>query len=351
MLDHVARADDGEHAAHARATLDQMRSVAEDRTHTFIPPVPASSVGRQRLNVYDAQNRRRLPGKLVMSEKSKPSTDREAKEAFDGAAATCLFYASIFGRDSIDGHGLRIDSTVHYGVGFSNAMWNGRQIIYGDGDGRLFGRFTAALDVIAHELTHGLTQDTAGLLYTGQSGALNEHISDAFGMMVKQFTLDQSAAESDWLVGEGILSPSVHGKAIRSMAAPGTAYDDPILGRDPQPAHMRDYVTSAGDGGGIHINSGIPNHAFYLAATAIGGRTWPVLGRVWFETLKNRLKADDGFQRFADLTTLVAGEFFGFGGAVQVCVAKGWEEVGLPTASTLLDPPPEAAPTGESLLG
>src|SRR5947208_915089 len=82
-------------------------------------------------------------------------------------------------------------------VRFDNAMWNGRQMVYGDGDGRLFRRFTASLDVIGHELTHGVTQYAAALGYSSQAGALNEHISDAFGIMVKQFTLNQSAKESD----------------------------------------------------------------------------------------------------------------------------------------------------------
>jgi len=341
----------GEHAANARFTLDQMQVVVHDRTRAFISPPPTSSMGKKRRNVYDAGNRRVLPGRLVRSEKTNRSADAEAGEAYDGAGATYDFWSSLFGRNSIDGNGLRIDSTVHYGVRFANAMWNGKQIIYGDGDGRFFGRFTSALDVIAHELTHGVTQHSAGLVYNGQSGALNEHVSDAFGIMVKQFTLGQSASESNWRLGEGLLLPGVNGRAIRSMAAPGTAYDDPILGQDPQPAHMSNYVNGIADNGGIHINSGIPNHAFYLAAVAIGGNTWSVLGKIWYEVLTKRLKAQDDFQRFANLTTQVAGEFFGFGGMVQLTVGAAWTAVGLPTPAGLLVPPATAALQGAGVLG
>jgi Zn-dependent metalloprotease len=136
----------------------------------------------------------------------------------------------VFGRRSIDGKGMRLDSTVHYGTRFENAMWNGRQMVYGDGDGRIFNRFTASLDVIGHELTHGVTQFSTALGYSGQTGALNEHLSDAFGIMVKQYKHDLSASDSDWLIGAELFGPGVNSKGVRSMAAPGTAYDDPVLG-------------------------------------------------------------------------------------------------------------------------
>jgi Zn-dependent metalloprotease len=349
MLHHVARSSERDAAADARATLDQMHTVVEGRGRAFLPTVPpARSRGRQRY-VYDARNKWSLPGWLIMSEHRTRTRDVEAREAFDGAGATYDFFQNVFGRRSIDGRNMPIHSTVHYGQRFANAMWNGEQIIYGDGDGYLFGRFTAAVDVVAHELTHGVTQNTAGLLYTGQSGALNEHISDAFGSMVRQFLADETAETADWLIGKGVLAPRVKGRAIRSMAAPGTAYDDPILGRDPQPSHMRKYVRGAGDNGGIHINSGIPNHAFYLAATMIGGRTWPVLGRVWYRTLTEQLKAEDGFQQFADKTTRVAGDLFGFGGTIQTCIAAGWSQVGLPVPSEALVPPLSSPPVAESI--
>jgi len=328
-------AEQTEHEAgdDARSTLEHMRELATERVRTFMeggtPAVMAAAPLKKRRNVYDAQHSHKLPGKLVMSEHKPRSADVEVAEAYDGSGATFDFYAQIFSRKSIDDRGMRLDSTVHYGTRFDNAMWNGHQMVYGDGDGRLFNRFTASLDVIGHELTHGVTQFTAALGYTGQNGALNEHISDAFGIMVKQFKLGQTANESDWLIGASLFAPGVHGKAVRSMAAPGTAYDDPILGRDPQPAHMRDYVDTPDDNSGVHINSGIPNHAFYLAAIALGGRTWEVLGRIWYHALTERLTADADFSDFARATVDIAGERYGNGGRVQRAVAESWSSVGL----------------------
>lgn len=329
ILRHVADGGDYQSRITARATLVEIRSFAEKRKRTLIaPPADAPSAGKQR-SVYDANHQRTLPGKLVMSEGGERGTDSEVNEAFDGSGTVFDFYQTVFDRTSIDGKGMPIDASVHYGRRFDNAMWNGEQMVYGDGDGKLFNRFTASIDVIGHELTHGVTQYSAGLGYSGQTGALNEHLSDAFGIMMKQWALGQSAADSDWLIGAGLLAPGVKGKAIRSMAAPGTAYDDPRLGRDPQPAHMRDYVRTTADGGGVHINSGIPNHAFYLAAIAIGGETWPVLGRVWYETLTKHLAANAQFRDFAQATVSVAGQLFGAGGTVQRAIATAWSKVGL----------------------
>jgi Zn-dependent metalloprotease len=311
--------------------------------------------GGKRRAVYDARNRQALPGKLAMSEHRRRPADVQVNEAYDGSGNTYDFYANVFSRNSIDDRGARLLSTVHYGNGFDNAFWNGRQMIYGDGDGQLFTRFTIALDVIGHELTHGVTQFTAGLSYQGENGALNEHVSDAFGIMVKQYALNISAAHSDWLIGAGLFTPAVHGKAIRSMAAPGTAYDDPALGRDPQPAPMRDYVRTASDNGGVHINSGIPNRAFYLAAMAIGGESWRVLGSIWYETLTTRTNANAGFQAFADATTQVAGARFGANSSVQHAVAEAWAAVGVPpsqpASSRTAVPRPADRRTIKSLIG
>lgn len=334
---HILRrlADGGDPDARITAlhTLDEMHAIARRREKRTLIEVKSNSDqaaagGRQR-NVYDAQHHRSLPGKLVRGESDPQSSDVEVNEAFDGSGVTYDFYKTVFGRDSIDGKGLPVNASVHYGTRFDNAMWNGDQMVYGDGDGKLFNRFTIAVDVIGHELTHGVTQYTAQLQYSGQTGALNEHISDAFGIMVKQFRLGLTAKQSDWLIGAGLLAKGVRGKAIRSMAAPGTAYDDPRLGRDPQPARMHDYVVTTDDGGGIHINSGIPNRAFYLAAIAIGGNTWQVLGQVWYQTLKARLQPDAQFRDFAAATVQTAGDLFSAGGSVQHAVASAWATVGL----------------------
>lgn len=333
ILTRVAEHTSDDASDTARATLEHMRELATGRAATLIERpaavTPEATRPRKRRNVYDAHNEFHLPGKLAMSEHKPRSSDVEVNEAYDGSGATYDFFAHVFHRTSIDDNGLRLDSTVHYGTRFENALWNGRQMVYGDGDGRIFARFTASVDVIAHELTHGVTQFAAALGYSGQTGALNEHISDAFGIMVKQYLLDQSANESDWLIGAEIFGPDVNGHAVRSLAAPGSAYDDPILGRDPQPSHMRDYVDTTDDNGGVHINSGILNHAFYIAAMKLGGKTWDVLGRIWYVALTDRLKPEADFDDFTRATVDIAGELFGNGGRVQRVIAEAWSDVGL----------------------
>jgi Zn-dependent metalloprotease len=221
--------------------------------------------------VYTANNGSALPGDEVRA-KGAPATGEEATdEAYSGVDATLAMYAEVFDRDSFDDKGALVRATVHYEKDYDNAFWNGQQLVFGDGDGKVFGLFTRPIDVLGHEFTHAVTQYTANLTYNGQSGALNESISDVFGSCLKQRVNRQSAAQADWLIGAGIFLPSVQGKALRSMAEPGTAYDDPVLGKDPQVASMKDYVNTTEDNGGVHTNSGIPNRAFNLAATAIGG--------------------------------------------------------------------------------
>jgi Zn-dependent metalloprotease len=278
--------------------------------------------------VYDARGAETLPGRVVRSEGSKAVRDVEVNEAYDGLGATFDFFASVLDRNSIDDEGLHLDATVHYGTRYDNAFWNGQQMVFGDGDGELFNRFTIALDVIGHELAHGVTGDEAGLVYMGQPGALNESVSDVFGSLVKQYARGQTAAQADWLIGEGLFTARVHGVALRSMKAPGTAFDDEVLGKDEQPASMQDYVRTSADNGGVHINSGIPNRAFYLVATALGGHAWERAGRIWYETLRDRrLRKTATFAQFARATLLNAEHWFG--ADVRKDVAAAWAEVGV----------------------
>ena len=234
--------------------------------------------------------------------------------------------------------GMPLTSTVHYQRAYDNAFWDGQQMVYGDGDGEFFNRFTLAVDVIGHELTHGVTEHTCNLTYSGQPGALNESWSDVFGSLVKQWQRGQTASEADWLIGQGLFTPKVSGAALRSMKDPGGAYDDPILGKDPQPAHMRDYVVTLEDSGGVHINSGIPNHAFFLAATAMGGHAWEKAGNIWYVAARDRFAANTDFRGAASLTHAVAGELYGADGDEQKAVQYGWESVGIPVTAAGLDP-------------
>lgn len=282
--------------------------------------------------VFDAHEAHDLPGRTVRTEGSRRSRDLAADEAYELAGQTYDYFLRNHDRRSLDDRGLRLESTVHYGKAFNNAQWNGRQMIYGDGDGKYFKRFTSSLDVVAHELTHGLTQYTAALGYSGQCGALAEHISDVFGSLVKQYWRKQTASRADWMIGSDLLTSRVNGDGIRSMKAPGTAYDDPILGTDPQPSHMRDFVKTSGDDRGVHVNCGIPNHAFYRVATLLGGRAWETAGRIWYRALTNELGPRSRFQHCADATWRVAGELFGAGSAPQDAVLAGWKAVGIDVA-------------------
>lgn len=281
-------------------------------------------------SIYTADNTRTLPGTLVRAEGKPKSNDPAVDEAYNGLGDTFDLYYNVYKRNSIDDAGLPLVGTVHYDQKYDNAFWNGSQMVFGDGDGEYFNRFTIAIDVIGHELTHGVTGNTANLDYQDQSGALNESVSDVFGSLVKQYAASpkQTADKADWLIGAGLLTNKVKGVALRSMKAPGTAFDDPVLGKDPQPADMAHYVKTTSDSGGVHINSGIPNHAFYLLAVALGGYAWSKAGMIWYKTLlDSRLASNATFQDFAHLTADNAATLFGT--KEQKAVVTAWNGVGI----------------------
>jgi hypothetical protein len=292
--------------------------------------------------VHTANDGSTLPGSLVRAAGEAPVGDEIVNEAADGVIGSLALFDDL-GRSSYDGNGAAVIATVHYEQGYDNAFWDGKQLVFGDGDGKVFGPFTKPIDVCGHEFTHAVTQYTANLTYSDQSGALNESISDCFGSCVKQRALGQDAASADWLIGEGIFAPGVHGVALRSMKAPGTAYDDPQLGKDPQGGSMSDYVHTTEDNGGVHINSGIPNRAFYLAAVAIGGLTWEGAGRIWYDALTSGLAPDTDFAGFAAATVSLASEH-------ADAVRSAWEQVGV-TVGAAVDPSASSSSGGSSAGG
>ncbi|MFD2189324.1 M4 family metallopeptidase [Pistricoccus aurantiacus] len=300
------------------------------RAETLDLPEASAEEGQPLRYVYTANQEQTLPGKLIRQEGEEETGDITADEAYAGLGATYRFFWDILGRHSIDEVGMALLATVHYGQDYVNAFWNGTQMVFGDGDGELFNRFTIALDIIGHELAHGVIGHEAKLIYQGQSGALNESIADVLGSLVKQYHHEQTVEDADWLVGEGLFTERVNGRALRSMANPGTAYDDRILGKDPQPAHMRDFVVTEEDNGGVHINSGIPNKAFYLAAMVLGGNAWDAAGRVWYATLTDpRLPEDSDFATFAEMTLQQAGHLYGALGREQQAIRDAWRDVGV----------------------
>ena len=219
---------------------------------------------------------------------------------------------------------MTLVSSVHFGRQVANAFWNGRQMLYGDGDGRLFDRFTKAIDVVAHELTHGVVQFTARLEYQDESGALNEHFADAMSAIVKQWKRKQSVDEADWLLGDALLLPAAGVKSLRTFTEKKAYENHPLIGTDPQPKHMRDKYIGSEDDGGVHINSGIPNHAFYLAARRIGGYAWDRLAGIWYQALL----ALSEFSTFSDAAraTITAA---GSGTIEQKHIRDAWREVGI----------------------
>jgi len=317
----------------ALRTLSTDSSLRSARLQSAVLPrrrahLRASAAGPQR-SIHDAGGLEQQPGRLVRAEGQPAVGDAAVDEAYDGLGATYALLSEAFGRDSLDDEGLPLVATVHYGQDYDNAFWDGTQMVFGDGDGEVFLRFTLAVEVIGHELAHGMVQDEAALTYLGQSGALNESVSDVFGALVKQHALQQRADEADWLIGAGLLAPGVGGVALRSMAAPGTAYDDPVLGKDPQPGHMDDFVFTTTDNGGVHINSGIPNRAFHLAATALGGFAWERAGKVWYDALRDpRLRPTARFDAFAAATVRAA---LALGAEEATAVREAWAGVGVST--------------------
>lgn len=251
LLDQLSRAADPLIAAAARRTLVEDAANRTARRLTTVvgaAPVPRAAdapADKPKRTIHDAQHKTTLPGKKVRGEGEKPTKDATVNRAYAGLGATFELFRDAYRRNSIDGSGLPLDATVHYDRDYNNAFWNGDQMVFGDGDGKIFLDFTIAVDVIGHELAHGVTQYTANLAYFGQPGALNESMSDVFGSLVKQKALGQSAEQADWLIGAGLLAPEVQGVALRSMKAPGTAYDDDVLGRTRSPRGWRTTCTRA----------------------------------------------------------------------------------------------------------
>lgn len=270
--------------------------------------------------VYDGLGKNRLPGKLVRKEGQGPIDHAPAvNDAYDSTGTTYDFYMSVLHRNSIDAHGLPLISTVHSGRAPNNAFWDGSQMVFGDAtpNGPFIGNFASALDVVAHELTHGVTQYSVpggGLEYQDQPGALNESWSDVFGSVVKQWFNKQDVTAADWLIGASIINPK-YGQALRSMSHPGTAWM-----QDDQPADMDGYV----DGGDVHTNSGIPNRAFFLAATALGGNSWEKAGPIWYKAL-SALTLHASFEDAAKATVDTAKALYGQNEATAV--ASAWRTV------------------------
>lgn len=270
-----------------------------------------------RQHLYDCRNRKALPGKAV----ARPAGG--FKTVFDTTAKVAEFYLTVLGRNSVDNKGYDLSSSLHYGVAYDNAFWNGQQMVYGDGDGQLFTEMYLSPDVIGHELTHGVTQNESALRYQGESGALNESISDVFGCVFNQWLNQWAVTEPrGWLVGAGIMAPAAVAKGfscLRDMVAPSAKHC-----LSPQPELYSQLDPSAD----VHTNSGVPNKAFALFAAALGDNAWGTAILAWYDACTSRsLRSDARFTEFASLTLAAAGKR---GGAKAATACKAaWATVGV----------------------
>jgi bacillolysin len=273
------------------------------------------------IETYDANKTATIPGTLVSDTDTNFNAASQAP-AVDAHANTEIvynYYKNNFNRNSFDNGGATMKSTVNYreysSEPFNNAFWNGSQMVYGDGDGVYLGPVGSALDVVAHEFTHAVTDNTANLVYEYQPGALNESFSDVFGYLIEGQT-------TDWLMGEDCYTPGTAGDAFRSLQDP-TLYD--------QPAHMNDYQnlpnTEAGDWGGVHINSGIPNKAFYLAATTINDIN--KMSAIYYRALTNYLTTNAQFIDARAALIQAAIDLYGSGSAEATAITNAFTSVGI----------------------
>lgn len=271
--------------------------------------------------VFHCERRPALPGRYVSSPIN--SSDGTVKFVYSHLSGLLRFFRECFGRRSFDDSDLSVLASVHYDHYYTNAFWNGYGLVFGSGDGLIFKSMASSDDFIGHEFMHGVTQYASHLEYSGEAGALNESYSDVFGSLYRQWLLGQSAAKADWMVGSGLMGPVAlqNGwQCLRSLKDTKALYS-----LSKQASHYRDYIP----GGGPHDNSGIPNHAFYLFAVAVGGNAWEKAGTVWYRTLISLKDPTIGFTDFALEAQAMARRIYPSEPDVAVAVRDAWKAVGV----------------------
>lgn len=253
------------------------------------------------IRVYSASNKTAIPGALVQG---------NADEAAERVRGHSLLIHQLLGTEEFP------DGVVHYGQGYANAFFNGNYLIFGEGDGQIFGDFTKALDITSHELGHALVALGPKLVYSGEPGAMNEHLADVFGIVTQQWARQD---QHDWRIGQEIMLDGV--SAVRDMLNPGTAYDNDVLGKDPQPGHMSQYKKIRADNGGVHINSGIPNRAFALLCEKTEEPSWGRPLAMWRRAMDD-LRSTSTFRELAQAT-------WRHSGGLNPAVKEAWGEVGI----------------------
>jgi hypothetical protein len=321
-------------------TLDLMKTLPDESGTSRSVGADEHSVRE----VYDAQGggKEALPGVKARFEGDAPTNRFETDRVYEYTGQVRDFYKELFDRDSVDGNGMKMVSTENFGHNFENAFWNGAQMTYGSPSADSPVSTFVLLDVCGHEITHGVTSAEQPLTYYGQAGALNESISDVFGILIKQKSNHQSVADASWVMGEGVWKAGIHGRGLRDLLHPGTAYDDPKVGKDIQPANMSDYIKTPEDHGGVHLNSGIPNRAFALFATDVGGNAWEEPAKIWYETRKV-VGPNPSFAQFA-YYSIESAKKLGFDDDVPK-LEKAWDAVGVTPSDSETDTLTPPAPT------
>ncbi|TSC31766.1 M4 family metallopeptidase [Corallococcus sp. Z5C101001] len=276
--------------------------------------------------VYSANNGTTTPGTLKRSEGQAAIGDSHVDMNYDMLGYTYNCYKTLFNRDSLNNAGQTLISTVHYSKNYVNAYWDGTQMVYGDGDGVNSIELGKDADVTVHELTHAVTEKESNLTYSGQSGGLNEAMSDTFGAICESQSKAWSTAADIWMVGEDVWTPNIPNDALRYMDDP--AKDGVSLDWAPNYSNQD-----------VHYSSGIPNLAFALLAkggTHPRGRSSIVVpgigvekaGRIWYKANTDIYTASTTFDQ-AKTWTIQAASALGYDQATQDAVKAAWEAVGV----------------------
>ena len=275
------------------------------------------------------------------------ASQRAGLDAHWGALKTYEYLKDVHDRNGIDGNGgptsqLAVDgvtrlitSRVHYGSNYNNAFWNGTVMTYGDGDGSYFSPLVS-LDVAGHEMMHGVTQHTAGLIYAGESGALNESYSDVFGALVERHARGDGDQDAIWKIGDEIYTPATPGDALRYMESPHQASNKGYTADD-DPDHYSERYTGGGDNGGVHINSGIANKTFHLLAMGgshhLGGSMTGIgadkAAAIWYRALTTYMTSSTNFMQAGRATYNAAVALYGEGSPEAAAVVSAWGLTGI----------------------
>jgi len=316
------------------------------RDHVFVSAKNGAVLGRasdihsaQNRAVYTGNNTTSLPGTLKRSEGGAVTNDTHVDENYNHLGTTYQCFFQNFGRDSYNAAGAQMRSTVHHSTNYTNAFWNGTQMVYGDSDGVQSAPLGKSLDVTVHELTHAVTDSESDLIYSNESGALNEGMSDIFSAYCESWTLNWATPASVWMIGDDVWTPNTAGDALRYMANPT------------QDGSSKDYYptryTGTSDNGGVHWNSGIANLAFKLLSTGgthpravttvnVTGIGVQKAGKIFYEANANCLTASSNFAAAKTCTEQKAEQFYG--AAEKASTTAAWEAVGV--GGTVTPPPP-----------